>query len=152
MRQSSAVVFAHDHSTCDHASWHSDCRSRWGFRSSTLKAASVEELQVAFADSGAAGLFARRSASRCLVSGRDAQARIGEHVAGPERSDGDTRLAWGEIRAERAARAVLELVFSVLQEGDQVNKGFKACQLLHRNHENGLEQVGQLLSEAFQDA
>lgn len=34
-------------------------------------------------------------------------------------------------------RALSESVFSVLQEGHQVNKGLSAWLLLHRNHENG---------------
>jgi hypothetical protein len=36
--------------------------------------------------------------------------------------------------------ALSELFFSVLQEGHQGNKGLSAFQLLHRNHENGLEE------------
>ena len=38
-------------------------------------------------------------------------------------------------------RALSELVFSVLQEGHQGKKGLFGCQLLHRNHENGLNAV-----------
>lgn len=41
--------------------------------------------------------------------------------------------------SRRAASAVSELVFSVLQEGHQENKRLSAFQLLHRNHENGLD-------------
>jgi hypothetical protein len=37
----------------------------------------------------------------------------------------------------RHPKALSKLVCSVLQKGDQVNKGLSACQLLHRNHENG---------------
>ncbi len=44
----------------------------------------------------------------------------------------------GSSTAKSRTGELSELVFRVLQEGHQGNKGLSAFQLLHRNHENGL--------------